>query len=62
MEDLWPVITIVGPVVLAGVILWAMLRNRASSRAEIARTEEATHRLYEQEDRAEHAEDDRVER
>ena len=45
----WTLLTIVGPALLAVVILWAVLRNRAS-RADRARTEAATHRLYEQEE------------
>lgn len=45
----WTLLTIVGPALLAVVILWAMLRNRAS-RADPDRTEAATHRLYEQEE------------
>jgi hypothetical protein len=45
----WTLLTIVGPALLAVVILWAVLKNRAS-RGERARTEEATHRLYEQEE------------
>ena len=45
----WTLLTIVGPALLAVVILWAVLKNRAS-RAGRARTEEATHRLYEQEE------------
>jgi type II secretory pathway pseudopilin PulG len=45
----WSLLTIVGPALLAVVILWALLRNRAT-RAERDRTEEATHRLYQQEE------------
>ena len=45
----WTLLTIVGPALLAVVVLWAVLRNRAT-RAEKGRTEEATHRLYEQEE------------
>jgi len=46
----WTLLTIVGPALLAVVILWALLRNRGVSRAETDRTEQATHRLYEQEE------------
>ena len=45
----WTLLTIVGPALLAVVILWALLRNRAS-RADRGRTEAATHRLYEREE------------
>jgi len=46
----WTLLTIVGPAILAVVILWALLRNRGASRSERDRTEDATHRLYEQEE------------
>jgi len=45
----WTPLTIVGPALLAVVILWALLRNRAS-RGDIGRTEEGTRRVYEQEE------------
>lgn len=45
----WSLLTIVGPALLAVVILWALLRNRAT-RAGRDRTEQATHRLYEEEE------------
>ena len=45
----WSLLTIVGPALLAVVLLWALLRNR-TSRAQRDRTEEATHRLYRQEE------------
>ena len=48
----WSIINIVGPLLLALVILWAMLKNRKSSRSEVERTEEATHELYKKEDAA----------
>lgn len=55
----WALMTIVGAVVLAAVILWAALRNRTSS---ITReeSERATHRVYEEEERAHHGEDQNV--
>jgi hypothetical protein len=52
----WSLLTILGPLLLAAVILWAALRNR-SSRASREHTEDATHRLYEEEDRAHRGED-----
>ena len=44
---LWGLLTILGPIVLAAALIWAMLHNR-SSRREIERTEEATKKLYEE--------------
>ena len=46
----WGLITIIGPILLALVILWAMLRNRKSSRRDIERTEQSTRDLYKAED------------
>ena len=46
----WSLLTIVGPALLAVVILWALLRNRKTSRAERDRTEQATHDLYREEE------------
>ena len=45
----WTLLTIVGPALLAVVILWALLRNRAT-RGDRERTEEGTRRVYEQEE------------
>jgi len=55
----WAMLTIVGVLVLAGVIIWAALRNRAS-RPRIEDSEEATRRLYEEEDREHRGESDHV--
>ena len=52
-------ITIVGALVLAAVILWAMMHNRGS-RAQVEDTEEATRRLYDEEEREHHGESDYV--
>ena len=46
----WTLMTILGPILLAAVLAWAMLNNRRS-RAEERRTEEATRIRREQEDR-----------
>jgi len=46
----WGFMTILGPILLAAVLAWAMLNNRRS-RAEKQRTEEATRIRREQEDR-----------
>ena len=45
----WTLLTIVGPALLAVVVLWAVLRNRGT-RTERNNTERATHDLYQQEE------------
>lgn len=55
----WGIVTIVAPLILAVVIIWAALRNR-TSRAKRDETERATHDLYRAEDRAHRGEDDDV--
>jgi hypothetical protein len=45
----WTLLTIVGPAILAVVILWALLRNRRSRRTDQI-AEEGTRRVYEQEE------------
>jgi len=55
----WGLQTIIGVSILAVVLLWALLRNRASG-AQRDRTEAATRRLYEEEEAARHGEDDKV--
>ncbi len=58
MGNLWGIATIVGPLLLGAVILWAILRNRKrETPQDLARTEAATHRLYEDEDREDHQHD-----
>ncbi|QCB55711.1 hypothetical protein E5675_15550 [Sphingopyxis sp. PAMC25046] len=47
----WTLMTIVGPILLALVLIWAMLNNRRS-RAEKERTEEATRIRRAEEDAA----------
>ncbi|KHL26095.1 hypothetical protein PK98_06100 [Croceibacterium mercuriale] len=36
---LWSVLTILGPILLIGVIAWAMLRNRGGTKREVDRAE-----------------------
>ena len=55
----WTLITIVGPLVLLLVIAWAVLRNRGSQRSDVD-SEEATRRVYEEEDREHRHESDDV--
>ncbi len=47
----WGILTILGPIILVGAIAWAILRNKKEStpRGE-ARTERATHELYDEAD------------
>lgn len=47
----WGLQTIIGAAVLAGVLLWLVLRNRNATPEEQQRTEEETRKLYEEEDR-----------
>lgn len=54
MSWIWAVVTIGGPVILAVVLIWAILNNRRS-KAEVERTERATARLYEVQDRSDKA-------
>lgn len=63
MNNLWALATIIGPILLAAAILWALMRNRKhDTPQEVARTEAATHQLYEQEHADEVARENRVER
>jgi len=55
----WSLLTIIGPALLAIVILWAVLRNRGASRAEVDRTEQATHNLYAEEEAERRADSDK---
>ena len=46
MGTLWSLLTVIGPLLLAGAILWALLRNRARERPEdIARSEQGAREL-----------------
>lgn len=51
----WILIDIVGPLLLAALLIWAVLTNRRRSRRERERTEQATRRLYEEIDHDEKA-------
>ncbi|MFW2830681.1 hypothetical protein [Sphingomonas sp. ID0503] len=50
MEGLWSLMTIVGPIVLAAALIWAILRNRKTS---AARSEQGARDLYARENRDE---------
>ena len=63
MGTLWIVFLAIGTIALGVVLFTSMARNRKDRNpADLARTEAATHRLYEQEDAEDHARDNRVER
>jgi hypothetical protein len=55
----WGLQTIIGGFLLFAVLLWAVLKNRKSSQAEIDRTEAATRELYREEDAA-HKDDNKL--
>ena len=48
-ETLQGLMIIVGPILLAAAILWAVLNNRGT-KAEVQRTEDATRELYDAQD------------
>ena len=52
----WTIMTIVGPVLLAAVLLWVFLRSRRE-RVDPDRTERATHDVYDEEEAARREED-----
>ena len=53
----WGIINILGPLLLAAVLLWALLRNRRS-RTDVDRSERATHDAYDREEEARRRDDD----
>ena len=54
----WSLLTIVGPILLLIVLLWAVLRNRRAKPEDIERTEQATRELYKEEDAAHRRDND----
>lgn len=54
--SLWGVMTIVGPIVLGIVLIWAIVNNR-TSKAEKQRTEDATRRMHEEQNREDAAQE-----
>ena len=46
----WTLVTIIGPIILLGVMIWAFTRNR-KSKIDPEVTERATHDLYKEEQR-----------
>jgi hypothetical protein len=47
----WGVMTIVGPLLLAAVLLWALLRNRKTRRGDIGRSERGARDVYDESER-----------
>lgn len=45
MEGIWSLVTIVGPVLLIGAIIWAYLLNRTGSQRDIERAERGARKL-----------------
>jgi hypothetical protein len=56
----WAIINIVGPLLLAAILLWALLRNRRSRKVDVDRTEQATRDLYREEEEKRRSGDDRT--
>ena len=48
-SNIWGILVIVGPILLIGAIVWAMVNNRQSRRGE-RHTEQATRNLYQEQD------------
>ena len=48
---LWALATVVGPILLGAILLWAIFHNR-TTRAQKRRTEEATKKLYDEQNEA----------
>jgi hypothetical protein len=53
MGSLWTLVTVLGPVLLIGTIIWATLRNRSASRADIASADLGARKLREEIERDE---------
>ncbi len=56
----WGIMTIIGPLLLAAVLLWALLRNRKTSKRDVDRSEQGAHDLYEKEEEKRRSGDDRT--
>ena len=52
----WAIITILGPLILAAVLLWVFMRNRKEG-PDPDLTERATHDVYDEEERTRREED-----
>lgn len=47
LTSLWPIITVLGPILLLGVMIYAWVQNRRQPESEIRRSEEAARELRE---------------
>jgi hypothetical protein len=56
----WGIINIVGPLLLAAVLLWVLLRNRKTSKRDVDRSEQGTRDLYREEEEKRRSGDDRT--
>ncbi|HYG48847.1 MAG TPA: hypothetical protein VD846_13020 [Allosphingosinicella sp.] len=56
----WAILNIVGPLLLAAVLLWALLRNRKSRNRDVDRTEQGTRDLYREEEEKRRSGEDRT--
>lgn len=54
----WGIMTIIGPLLLAAVLLWALLRNRKTSKRDVDRSEKGAHDLYHEEEEKRRSGDD----
>jgi len=54
--SLWGLLTILGPIVLLGVIIWVVLNNRVSQQRH-EQSERATAQLYDEQDRIDREKD-----
>lgn len=54
----WAIVNIVGPLLLAAVLLWVLLRNRKSRKSDVDRTEQGTRDLYREEEEKRRSGDD----
>ena len=60
MGWLWTLITVLGPILLVGAIVWAVLRNRNPPPAEIERAEKGARQLREQLEAEDEAREDQT--
>lgn len=50
MGSLFIPVVVIGPILLAAVILWAIRRNKKTTGSDLARTDAGTRELYREED------------
>lgn len=56
----WAIINVVGPLLLAAVLLWVLIRNRKSRKVDDDRTEQGTRDLYREEEEKRRSGEDRT--